>query len=222
MVQFHRQKLIIIGLLKSYFPISVIRHPHHECDDVIHNLINRSSRAIPWTVVSNDTDFIQLLQEFPNVSLYNPMKKEFVEAPEYDYVSWKALRGDGSDNIKGVPGFGDKRAAELVSDLNVLRERLAGDPAMLETFLRNTQLIRFITWDDEESLQMASWHAERGLWEHLATAFRSMGFRSLLKEKTWNKFVNTFEPLWGSDSLRQESEGRAKRLLNEEEEDQET
>jgi len=196
MVRFHHQKLIIIGFLKSFFPVTVFRHPHHECDDVIFNLINKSSTEIPWTVVSNDTDFIQLLQEFNHVTLYNPMKKENVIAPEYDYISWKALRGDGSDNIPGVPGIGDKRAEALVKDLDLLATLMRDDPAMQEVFLRNTEMIRFLRWTHEESLEMQSFQAERPMWDSLAIGFEGMNFKSLLKEKTFKKFTDTFDPLW--------------------------
>jgi DNA polymerase-1 len=200
MVDFHRQVRIIIGLVREYLPISVIRHPHHEADDTIFNLINRSSRAIPWTVVSNDTDFIQLLDQFSNVSLFNPMKKEYIESPGYDYLTWKALRGDGSDCIPGIPGVGDKTATKLAIDLERLHHWLLEDKSRMNVFIRNLDLIRFMTWDDEESLQMQSWLHQAPSWAGFALAFKSMGFQSMLKEKTWKRFTETFEPLWGRDA----------------------
>jgi DNA polymerase-1 len=110
---FHRQKKLILDLMTRHLPVSVVRHQDFEGDDVIYNLIKRSSSAVPWVVVSNDTDFTQLLNEFHNVSIYNPIAKTFVSQPDFCYVTWKALRGDGSDNIPGIPGVGPKTAAML-------------------------------------------------------------------------------------------------------------
>src|SRR4029077_7554820 len=40
-------------------------------------------------------------------------------------IDFKALRGDTSDNIPGVPGVGDKNAAKLVQDLGTIEALLA-------------------------------------------------------------------------------------------------
>lgn len=195
LTDFHRQKELIIGLLVQYFPITVLRHPDFECDDVIHNLIYRSSSAVDWVVVSNDSDFIQSLNEFPNVKVYNPIAKAYMSAPDHDYVTWKALRGDGSDNIQGIPGISDKTADSLVNDPDALAE-LFKDEVKAERFKRNYGLIRFQTWSDEEAMQMTS-SAPIKDWDAVAAAFDGWAFKSMLKESTWTKFKATFDTLWG-------------------------
>lgn len=195
---FFRQAHLIIDLLSRHFPVSVVRHRDFECDDVIFNLVRRSSSAVPWVVASNDSDFTQLLNEFPNVKLYNPIAKEFVETPPFDYVTWKALRGDGSDNIPGLPGIGDKTAEELIND----PERLAAlfkDKDLAEQFSRNYLLIRFHTWSDEDAMKMTCSQPTKD-WSAVATKFEEWLFKSLLKEGTWQKYQATFEPLWGPQS----------------------
>lgn len=193
---FFRQAHLIIDLLSKHFPVSVVRHPDYECDDVIYNLIKRSSTAIPWIVTSNDSDFIQLLGEFPHVRLYNPITKSFVEAPPFDYTTWKALRGDGSDNIPGLSGIGDKTAEQLVNDPDRLRS-LFENKALSEQFSRNYDLIRFPTWSDDEAMKMTSSAPVRD-WEAVAATFDSWLFKSFLKDKTWEKFKSTFDTLWGT------------------------
>lgn len=194
LVDFHRQKDIVIDLMLRYMPISVIRHPQFEADDTIYNLIKKSSTAVSWVVVSSDTDFIQLLQDFDHVSLYNPIKKEMVEAPPYHYVTWKALRGDACDNIKGIPGIGDKTATRLVTeDLDKLEE-LKSDPEKGAIFLRNLEMIQLHTMSDEELDSMNS-NEPQCDWGLLAAAFEDMGFQSMLKEKYWKRFRETFETL---------------------------
>jgi 5'-3' exonuclease len=194
LVKFFEQVHVIVDHLSQHFPVSVVRHPHYECDDTIYNLIKRSSSAVPWVVASNDSDFTQLLNEFPNVSLYNPMKKEFVEVPDYDYVTWKALRGDPSDNIPGI--ITDGAADRIVNDPEALSDLLLCDSVIGDTFSRNYELIKFITWSDDEALEMSCSHPTKD-WEPLRKLFEQHDFKSLLKDKTWDKFVATFEPLWG-------------------------
>lgn len=193
---FYRQAGLVVQLLSQHFPVSIIRHPDHECDDTIYNLIRRATTAVPWTVCSNDSDFTQLLGQFPHVRLYNPMTKEFVDDPvDFQYVTWKALRGDGSDNIPGIPGIGNKRADEIASDPDLLREFLS-DQEHARIFQRNYRLIEFKTWSDDEAAQMTSSSPERN-WSAVEKAFTQWEFKSLLKDKTWDKFRNTFDPLWG-------------------------
>ena len=194
--KFFAQKDVIVDLLSKYFPVSVVRHPTSECDDTIYNLIKRGSSAVPWTVISNDSDFTQLLQEFQHVKVWNPVKKEFVAAPEeYDYVTWKALRGDGSDNIPGIPGVGDKKASDIASDPERLAEFLS-DPSHAAQFQRNYTLISFRKWSDEEALEMTSSVSTKE-WEIIKQTFENYGFKSITKDETWKKFISTFEHLWG-------------------------
>lgn len=190
---YRRQQSVIVDALTKHFPISVMRHPDFEADDLIFNVINNSSRVVEFVVVSTDTDFIQLLQEFPNVKLYNPVTKALVEAPAYDYVTWKALRGDGSDNIPGIPGVGDKLAEDVLNDDEQLKLLLNEHGS---TFERNVELIRFAQWSPEETLQMTSSSPNKD-WDAVIKLFESWDFKSMLKEPYFSKFKATFDTLWG-------------------------
>jgi DNA polymerase-1 len=103
-----------------------------EADDVIATLVARADEAgIKTTVVSTDRDAFQLVTE--NVSLMmtprgvadvNVYTRERVFArygvtPEQvpDFIG---LKGDSSDNIPGVPGFGDKTAGQLIAQYGSL------------------------------------------------------------------------------------------------------
>lgn len=195
MQDFHRQKRLIVDLLTRYFPLSVVRHPHFEADDTVANIIARGSASIEWVVASTDTDFIQMLQGNEHVKLYNPVKKAYVEAPVgYDYVTWKALRGDACDNIPGIPGVGDKTAAKIASSPTVLKEFVCR-PDVEPVFARNCDLIRFAKWSDEEGQLMTSSSPVKD-WDAVKTAFESWGFASMTEEKYWQKFVSTFDSMW--------------------------
>ena len=191
--RFFKQTDVILGLLSKHFPVSVVRHPTSEADDTIANLVRTSTPIVPWTIVSSDTDFIQLLQEHSHVSLYNPVKKQFVTAPDYPYLTWKALRGDATDNISGIPGIGDKTAEKVSSDPDLLVETLS-DPAKAEIFQRNYDLIEFRRWTNDEATQMTS-SSPNVDWQSTKDAFDGMGFQSITKDGYWQKFMAVFSSL---------------------------
>ena len=193
--KFFKQKDVIVDLLQKHFPVSVVRHATSECDDTLANLIRRSSSAVDWVLVSSDTDFIQLLQEHENLRIYNPVQKKFVEAPDYPYVTWKALRGDPTDNIPGVPGIGDKTADKLASDPVLLKEFITR-PEVEPIFTRNYDLIRFKEWSDAERDEMTSSSPLKD-WSVVKDVFAGYGFNSMVKDEAWQKFISSFDNLWG-------------------------
>lgn len=193
---FNRQSTLIIELLKKHFPVQVVRHPDYEADDVIYNLIMRSAKLCRHTVVSSDTDFIQLLSE-PNVTLYNPIADQNVTAPAHDYVSWKALRGDASDNVPRVEGIkGDKHAEKLLASSEELSKFLAQNDRVAE-YNRNVALIRLTDIPKEERDASECSQPIRD-WDAVREQFIAWDFKSFLKDKTWDKFTSTFDALWGT------------------------
>ena len=141
--------------------------------------------------ISSDSDFYQLLNSFENCKIYNPIKKKIIEKPDYDYVTWKALRGDPTDNISGIPGCGDKTADKLVRSRELLLEYLKKDPIRQHIFERNVNLIRLVDFSDD--LSEMERHDGAADFEQLSDIFDDMEFHSMLKEKTWNKYVSTFK-----------------------------
>lgn len=91
-----------------------------EADDVIYHLSN--TLAGLNVIVSSDHDMLQLIS--PTVQVYNPIKKVLYDhknftdhfpVPVESYVSYKALVGDKSDNIQGLPGVGPRRAVKILT-----------------------------------------------------------------------------------------------------------
>jgi DNA polymerase-1 len=118
-----RQKNVIIDILKT-LPIKLIIVKQIEGDCLIaftaHYFLNLDKTV---TIVSNDKDFYQLLEN-DKVKIFNPHKKKYitkenvneyfpVNIPIHSYRLYKAIRGDSSDNIKGLKKFGDKKIQQL-------------------------------------------------------------------------------------------------------------
>ena len=120
---FNRQRKDIINTLKEFFPFIVVKHNDFECDDIINHLATINHKNDNVTIISSDTDFIQSVNK--NIKLYNPVRKKFIEGPNYDYVAWKSLVGDKSDNIEGFKGIGNKKAIKLLNESSKLEELLS-------------------------------------------------------------------------------------------------
>ena len=109
----------------------------HEADDIIAFLAKRSAlEGVDVRIVTGDRDFFQLVNKDIKV-LYNrrgisdivEMNAKAVEerygVPPTKYVDLKALEGDNSDNLPGVPGVGTKTAAKLVQKYGNAEEVVA-------------------------------------------------------------------------------------------------
>lgn len=186
---FHRQKRDIFDICK-FLPATFIRHPDYECDDVIGTLsLRHSKRGDIVTICSSDSDFIQLL-ELSGVNLWNPVKKKFVEKWPVDYLTWKGLKGDATDNIPGIKGVGPKTATKLTQDLNLLEEFLNKVPGRREIFEKAKSQIKLVEISDSCS----KWErqdysfSEKDLFEE----FKKREFKTIVGN-AWTKWIDTME-----------------------------
>ena len=189
---FRRQRRYIIKLLKERFPVRTVLHPRYECDDVLASLVMSTHRENECIVVSSDSDFYQLLQTHQNLKLYNPVRKQFIEAPKYDYVGWKSLRGDASDNIPGFKGIGDKRAAGMMND-SVMLEKYLSHPGRREMYDRNVRMIKFHDLGTDLDEIYRSYPDPN--WPLVRKEFNDLEFFSITNNKSWDKFVRTFDKI---------------------------
>src|SRR5512134_3322351 len=114
--------------------VPILTSQRYEADDVLGTLAEKALAAgFEVALVTMDKDFFQLVR--PGLSVYNPrdegawydsagVKEKFGVAPE-QVVDVLALMGDTIDNIKGVPGIGEKGARELIVQHGDLDDLLA-------------------------------------------------------------------------------------------------
>lgn len=192
---FRAQKKKIVQIVKDDLPFITIRHPEAEADDVIANL---AIKTIPQDhekiIVSSDTDFIQLCQTASNTKLYNPITKSFREAPEYPYDVWKAMRGDSSDNIQGIRGLGNKRAAKLASDSSAFDLYFTQKPEDYEKFQKNLEMISLRAFEDEDEEVIELSYGKNSI-ESLLETFTELKFKSMISTRSWEKYSLPFRGL---------------------------
>lgn len=101
------------------FGVNSIKIDGQEADD----LIASACHCLPGNkmIVTSDKDMLQLIS--PEVSVYSPHKGKVIGMVNFfeetkvtldAYLGYRALVGDSSDNIFGVPGIGEKTAIGLM------------------------------------------------------------------------------------------------------------
>lgn len=192
---FRSQKKKIYSLIR-HLPASFCFHEDFECDDVIAHLARDVYYDQEVTILSTDTDFIQLLDN-PNVKLWNPIKKKFIEPWPVDYLSYKSLKGDSADNVSGVKGVGEKTAMRLAGDLSAMEEFFQKKPDAKIQYTESMDLIKFASLKNVDNIRKEIFEKDM---ETLYSEFKSMNFKSIVGN-SWQKWINTMERI---DESRQE------------------
>jgi 5'-3' exonuclease len=208
---FRLQRKIILDLMKEWPGMAVVRHPDHECDDVIGALASLNSAVGHHVnIVSSDTDFYQAINE--RVTIFNPIKKKFVN-PKVDpksYVRWKALKGDSSDNIEGFRGIGDVRATKMVSDSDLL-DKFLSEGANKQKFEHNVEMIRFEAVD-LKSCELTTKPNDTNTISSFRDKLHELGFWSITGDKAWHKFSNPLTQIHTRFNMQKVSENDLRTL----------
>lgn len=187
---FSKQRKEIIRIVTDYLPLVVANHANHECDDIIAHLVNKHvALGHDVTVASTDTDFLQLANTIPDYKQYDPIRKKYKELPAHDYITWKALVGDSSDNIVGFKGIGNKRALSML-ECDIKMQKFLSSTGYREKFELNKKLISFIPISKDDN--MITFSSAMANWDELHTHFTGLGFRTMVSERGWKNFVDAF------------------------------
>ena len=124
-------------------PVTVISIDGLEADDIIGYLANKfqaHEETARVTIMSADKDFLQLVS--PKVHCYSPTKKKIYTPKDVleefgvssnNFLNYKILMGDTSDNIPGISGLGPKKLIklfpELVSDIKIELDEIISSSA---------------------------------------------------------------------------------------------
>ncbi len=182
--------------------VPIVTRQGFEADDVIGSLAARAVESgLDVAIVTGDKDFFQLVDE--RVRVFNPrddgawfdeagVEEKFGVRPD-QVVDVLALMGDASDNVKGVPGVGEKSARALVTEFGTLDRLLEEAPGLskkrLRTALtehaedarRSRELVR-IRIDVPLDADPAGYRYQGADRERCFALFSALGFKSLLNE----------------------------------------
>ena len=184
--------------------IPIYEAPGYEADDVIGTMARQAAaQGLRAVILTGDRDLLQVVDA--NIEVLTPGARRFDEARlfdkreverRYDFTperlpDYKALVGDTSDNIPGVPGIGDKTARLLVAQFGALEEMLARvdevQPARVQKALREnaeqaiqSKRLATIVTDLPVALEIERCRARDFDRAAVVRLFRDLEFRSLL------------------------------------------
>ncbi len=127
-----RDQFPIVRETLAAFGIPIYELPGYEADDLIGSLSRQAElRDLETIIVSGDLDMLQLVTErtrlmttrmgVQSTVIYDPARiHERYGLDPGQMIDFKALKGDSTDNIPGIPGVGDKTAAKLLVDFGSL------------------------------------------------------------------------------------------------------
>lgn len=120
----------------------------YEADDIMGTLaVQATEQGIDTQLITSDLDMLQLIDRgvhvyamkkgLSNIELFRPetfILKYGIKPTQF--LDLKALKGDSSDNIPGVPGIGEKGALELLKEYKTL-DNIYDNLGLLKDSLRH-------------------------------------------------------------------------------------
>lgn len=201
-----RSQLERVNELIAALNIPVQMKEMYEADDVIGTLSRElAEQGHRVVVITGDSDLLQLVQE--NVLVVLPGARRFGEFREFDVDAvverygfgpelvpdYKALVGDTSDNIPGVPGIGDKTAKKLIEQFGSLENIIERVDEVTPTRARNalsanieqaieSKRLATIVRDMDLTLDLETAHVRDYDRDTVIELFRVLEFRSLINK----------------------------------------
>ena len=119
-----RYELVIVAKALMKLPITTITLDHVEADDIMsyvaQHVVENGGESI---IYSTDKDFLQLVGD--DIKVWNPVRKktyipeivvEDYEIHPNNFLLYRALTGDTSDNLPGIKGLGMKTLLKIVPE----------------------------------------------------------------------------------------------------------
>jgi 5'-3' exonuclease len=153
------RQLVRVSHYLDTLPVTTIQIDNVEADDVIAYLAVDSFKDSNTTIMSADKDFYQLVNE--KIKVYSPTKKRLYGQAEVlneygintkNFVLYRILDGDKSDNVGGITGCGLKTIIKCfpflaedkpytVQDLFDYAESHKGKLKVYDTILENKSIV---------------------------------------------------------------------------------
>lgn len=167
-----RQQFPLVKQILDSFKIPYIEHDGWEADDLIGTMSRVATEAgMDTLVVTGDRDELQLVSDTVNVLMYSgfgntkvygidEFRERYAGLMPDSLPDVKALQGDPSDNIPGVPGVGEKAAFAVLKGrdrLEKVYEELDEIEAMPSAELRGAKRVRRLLEENKEVAFEGRW-----------------------------------------------------------------
>jgi DNA polymerase I len=199
-----RSQMPIIREVVDAFGIPVIMVDGVEADDVVGTIVRQAEEeGYQATIVTGDLDALQLVTDAVRVMTTIKGVTDTVVYDEQAVIDrfgiepalmadFKALKGDTSDNIPGVPGVGDKTAAKLVQQFGAVENMLdhvddIEDPKLRDKILGSSgqilvsKKLATIVIDVPLDVSVAEMGPPNPDYARVAELFKKLEFKTLLR-----------------------------------------
>lgn len=124
-----REQVPLMKQMLTAMGVTIVEQAGYEADDLLGTIAKRcEAQGLLVSIVSGDRDLLQLASEQIKIRIpktkktgtevedYHAaqVKEKYSVTPE-EFIDVKALMGDTSDNVPGVPGIGEKTAVKIIS-----------------------------------------------------------------------------------------------------------
>ena len=134
-----REQVPLIQEMLKAMGVCMVTMEGYEADDLLGTLARRSeAKGMDVTILSGDRDLLQLATEkvlirLPKTSKGKTTIEDFhaqqvlekYQVTPVQIIDLKALMGDSSDNIPGIPGVGEKTAAKIIGEFGSVENAYA-------------------------------------------------------------------------------------------------
>lgn len=156
-----KYQLVSLVEMVECLPVSILALDNIEADDVIAYFSELVTKNGGNSIIySTDKDFLQMVSE--TVKLYNPVKKKTFDVNMVletygvhpsNFVFYRSLLGDKSDNIGGIKGAGEKTVLKYIPelaesnvevDLHLLEQKyidIKKKPQLVKNILDNSSIV---------------------------------------------------------------------------------
>ena len=125
-----REQVPVMKEVLSAMGVPLLMKEGYEADDLLGTIAGQAERAgLEVSIVSGDRDLLQLATDKVQIRIPKTkrtgteienyyaadVKEKYLVRPT-EFVDVKALMGDASDNIPGIPGVGEKTATKIISE----------------------------------------------------------------------------------------------------------
>jgi len=237
------QQIPKVKELLEVFNVPVFEKEGFEADDIIGTvsqlvLKKKEIPKIENIILSGDADLFQLVNPWTRVYflrkgikdtiLYDEglVREKYQGLNPEQLIDFKALKGDPSDNVPGVPGIGEKTAMQLIkkfgslenlyTDLSGLNPRLR---ALLEEYKEKAFLSRNLIQIKKDvpidfNLERCQWtppsrHPQ--MKEKIIQTLKDLGFRSLINRLPGSD--SDFKKPRQNDNIKEEKVEKQKKLF---------
>jgi len=154
-------QLVSLVEMVECLPVSILALDNIEADDTIAYFSELVTKNGGNSIIySTDKDFLQMVSD--SVKLYNPVKKKTFDVDivmetygvhPSNFVFYRSLLGDKSDNIDGIKGAGEKTVLKYIPELadpnievnlDLVEQKYADikkKPKLVENILDNTSIV---------------------------------------------------------------------------------